>query len=77
MSKPFRNTHVLARPINGALVDLPAPVNISYLWNYGSLLGLCLVVQILTGLFLAIHYTAQVDLAFSSCSHISREVNFG
>lgn len=77
MFKPYRNTFVLARPINGALVDLPAPVNISYWWNYGSLLGLCLVIQILTGLFLAIHYTAQVDLAFASCIHISREVNFG
>lgn len=77
MHKPFRRTYVLARPINGALVDLPAPVNISYWWNYGSLLGLCLVIQILTGLFLAMHYTAQVDLAFSSCVHISREVNFG
>ena len=77
MHKPFRRSNVLARPIIGALVDLPAPVNISYWWNYGSLLGLCLVIQILTGLFLAIHYTAQVDLAFSSCVHISREVNFG
>jgi ubiquinol-cytochrome c reductase cytochrome b subunit len=77
MGKPNRNSHVLLRPINGALVDLPAPVNISYLWNYGSLIGLCLVIQIVTGLFLAMHYTPQVDLAFLSCIHISRDVNFG
>ena len=77
MNKPYRTENVFARSLNSALVDLPAPVNISYWWNYGSLLGLCLVIQIITGLFLAIHYTAEVDLAFSSCIHISREVNFG
>jgi ubiquinol-cytochrome c reductase cytochrome b subunit len=77
MNKPYRTENVFARSLNRALVDLPAPVNISYWWNYGSLLGLCLVIQIITGLFLAIHYTAEVDLAFSSCIHISREVNFG
>lgn len=77
VSKAIRRSHVLLRPINGALVDLPAPINISYWWNYGSLLGLCLTVQLLTGVFLAMHYTDQVELAFSSCVHISRDVNFG
>lgn len=59
------------------MVDLPAPINISVWWNFGSLLGLCLIVQIATGLFLAIHYTPHVDLAFSSVAHITRDVNYG
>ena len=63
--------------INGMVIDLPAPVNISYLWNFGSLLGVCLVVQILTGVFLAMHYAAHVNLAFSSVEHIMRDVNYG
>jgi ubiquinol-cytochrome c reductase cytochrome b subunit len=77
MNKSLRRSHVLLRPLNRSLVDLPAPLNISYWWNYGSLLGLCLVVQLLTGIFLAMHYRDQVGLAFSSCVHISRDVNFG
>lgn len=77
MSIPIRKTHPLFKIINGALVDLPAPVNISTLWNFGSLLGLCLMIQILTGLFLTIHYTPNIDLAFSRVAHICRDVNYG
>ena len=77
MSAPIRKTHPLFKIVNGALVDLPAPVNISTLWNFGSLLGLCLVIQILTGLFLTIHYTPNIDLAFSRVAHICRDVNYG
>lgn len=77
MFKPIRITHPAIKIINGALIDLPAPNNISLWWNYGSLLGLCLIIQIITGLFLAIHYVPNVELAFSSVSHISRDVNFG
>jgi ubiquinol-cytochrome c reductase cytochrome b subunit len=73
----LRNTHPLIKIINRAVVDLPAPSNISGWWNFGSLLGLCLVTQILTGIFLAIHYTPHVDLAFSSVVHIIRDVNYG
>lgn len=72
-----RKIHPLFKIANNALVDLPAPVNISAWWNFGSLLGLCLVTQILTGLFLAIHYTGDVSLAFNRVSHISRDVNYG
>ena len=77
MTIPIRKSHPLFKIANGALVDLPAPVNISTFWNFGSLLSLCLIVQILTGLFLAIHYTAHIDLAFSSVAHICRDVNYG
>nr|QFQ01355.1 cytochrome b [Oplophorus typus]QUL61621.1 cytochrome b [Oplophorus typus] len=74
---PIRKSHPLFKIANGALVDMPAPSNISTLWNFGSLLGLCLVVQLATGLFLAMHYSAHIDLAFSSVAHICRDVNYG
>lgn len=77
MNKPIRISHPLFKIINNALVDLPAPINISTWWNFGSLLGLCLITQILTGLFLAIHYTADISLAFDSVNHICRDVNYG
>nr|YP_010016874.1 cytochrome b [Lophosquilla costata]QOL11178.1 cytochrome b [Lophosquilla costata] len=77
MTMPIRKSHPLFKIMNGALVDMPAPSNISIWWNFGSLLGLCLVVQLATGLFLAMHYTAHIDLAFSSVAHICRDVNYG
>lgn len=77
MNKPLRSSHPLFKIINNALVDLPAPSNISSWWNFGSLLGLCLIIQILTGLFLAIHYTADIEIAFNSVNHICRDVNYG
>nr|YP_009554337.1 cytochrome b [Cheilodipterus quinquelineatus]AZT79073.1 cytochrome b [Cheilodipterus quinquelineatus] len=73
----LRKTHPLLKIANDALVDLPAPSNISIWWNFGSLLGLCLAIQLLTGLFLAMHYTADIATAFSSVAHICRDVNFG
>ncbi len=77
MNKPIRKTHPLFKIINNALVDLPAPSNISRWWNFGSLLGLCLIIQIITGIFLAIHYTADTAIAFNSVDHICRNVNYG
>nr|ALO76755.1 cytochrome b [Acmaeodera sp. RUGACM01] len=77
MFKPMRTKHPLIKIVNNSLIDLPSPSNISYLWNFGSLLGLCLAIQIITGVFLAMHYTANTELAFSSVIHICRDVNFG
>ena len=77
MNKPLRIKHPILRIANNALVDLPAPINISSWWNFGSLLGLCLIIQIITGLFLAIHYTADVRIAFNRVNHICRDVNYG
>uniref|UniRef100_A0AAU6QG11 Cytochrome b n=1 Tax=Prionospio sp. 3 MH-2023 TaxID=3059271 RepID=A0AAU6QG11_9ANNE len=77
MLSPLRKSHPLAKIANNAVVDLPAPNNLSIWWNFGSLLGLCLIAQILTGLFLAMHYTPHIDLAFSSVAHIARDVNYG
>nr|BAO84982.1 cytochrome b [Rhodeus notatus] len=73
----LRKTHPLIKIANDALVDLPTPSNISIWWNFGSLLGLCLICQILTGLFLAMHYTSDISTAFSSVNHICRDVNYG
>jgi ubiquinol-cytochrome c reductase cytochrome b subunit len=63
--------------VNSYLIDSPQPSNISYMWNFGSLLGFCLVIQIATGVFLAMHYTPNIDLAFISVEHIMRDVNYG
>lgn len=73
----IRKTHPLIKIVNSSFIDLPAPSNISSWWNFGSLLGICLFAQILTGLFLAIHYTSDTITAFSSVTHICRDVNYG
>nr|AXA20082.1 cytochrome b [Giraffa camelopardalis peralta] len=73
----IRKSHPLMKIVNNALIDLPAPSNISSWWNFGSLLGICLILQILTGLFLAMHYTPDTTTAFSSVTHICRDVNYG
>nr|BAN04881.1 cytochrome b [Cynops pyrrhogaster] len=77
MAPITRKTHPLLKIINNSFVDLPTPSNISYWWNFGSLLGICLITQIITGLFLAMHYTADTQSAFSSVAHICRDVNHG
>nr|ANJ70354.1 cytochrome b [Colymbetes fuscus] len=77
MNKPMRSSHPLFKIVNGALIDLPTPSNISLWWNFGSLLGLCLMIQIITGIFLAMHYTANIEMAFYSVNHICRDVNYG
>nr|YP_009995491.1 cytochrome b [Ochthebius sculptoides]QNP09946.1 cytochrome b [Ochthebius sculptoides] len=76
MKKPIRFNTPLDI-VNNSLIDLPSPSNISAWWNFGSLLGLCLMIQIITGLFLAMHYTADINMAFNSVIHICRDVNFG
>nr|AOY40096.1 cytochrome b [Scolytinae sp. BMNH 1043104] len=63
--------------LNSTFINLPTPLNISSMWNFGSLLGLCLIIQILTGLFLAMHYCPNIDYAFNSIAHICRDVNYG
>lgn len=69
--------HPILRIVNDILIDLPAPINLSYMWNYGSLLGLILLVQMGTGIFLAMHYVSDIDYAFISVEHIMRDVNNG
>nr|QKN22824.1 cytochrome b [Linshcosteus costalis] len=77
MNKPLRKTHPLIKILNNSLIDLPAPSSISLWWNFGSLLSMCLMIQIITGIFLAMHYTSSIELAFSSVVHICRDVNYG
>ena len=72
----IRKTHPLIKIVNNAFIDLPAPSNISSSWNFGSLLGICLILQILTGLFIATHYTSDTITALSSVTHICRDVNY-
>nr|AAC53481.1 cytochrome b [Cryptomys hottentotus nimrodi] len=73
----IRKSHPLMKIINHSFIDLPTPSNISSWWNFGSILGICLILQIVTGLFLAMHYTADTSTAFSSVTHICRDVNYG
>nr|AUR26925.1 cytochrome b [Ptilotula penicillata] len=77
MALNLRKHHPLLKIINDSLIDLPTPSNISSWWNFGSLLGICLTTQIVTGLLLATHYTADTSLAFSSVAHMCRDVQFG
>jgi ubiquinol-cytochrome c reductase cytochrome b subunit len=77
----MKRVSILKQPllstVNEHLVDYPSPSNLNYYWGYGSLAGLCLMVQIATGIFLAMHYTPHVDLAFLSVEHIMRDVEGG
>ena len=75
--KQLKNIRPVTKIIFGSVVELPTPSRISTIWNFGSLLGLCLILQIVTGLFLAIHYSNDVSLAFESVRHICRDVNYG
>lgn len=77
MKKNIRKSSPLIKIINNSLIDLPTPSNISTLWNFGRLLGLCLIIQIITGVFLAIHYCPDINLAFNRVAHICRDVNYG
>nr|QWC53731.1 apocytochrome b [Rhizoctonia solani] len=70
-------SHPILGLLNSYMVDSPQPANISYMWNFGSLLGMCLVIQILTGAFLAMHYCPSVDMAFILTQMIMRDVNYG
>jgi ubiquinol-cytochrome c reductase cytochrome b subunit len=70
-------SHPILRMVNSYLIDSPQPSNLSYLWNFGSLLAFCLVIQIITGVTLAMHYNPSVLEAFNSVEHIMRDVNNG
>nr|YP_007025084.1 cytochrome b [Gorpis humeralis]AEH21211.1 cytochrome b [Gorpis humeralis] len=77
MNLPIRKIHPLLKIMNNSLIDLPSPSSISLWWNFGSLLGMCLIIQLITGIFLAMHYTANIEMAFNSVVHICRDVNNG
>jgi ubiquinol-cytochrome c reductase cytochrome b subunit len=70
-------SHPLLKMVNSYVIDSPQPSNISYLWNFGSLLAFCLIIQIITGVTLGMHYTPNISEAFDSIEHIMRDVNNG
>jgi quinol-cytochrome oxidoreductase complex cytochrome b subunit len=73
----FRKTHPLVKIVNGTIVDLPSPANISINWNYGSLLGLMLVVQLVSGVVLATRFSGHVDISFDCVILLYQDSNFG
>ena len=85
MTKKFKNKTLawldyrlpIFSVLREALVDHPTPRNLNYWWNFGSLAGITLVIMIVSGLLLSMHYVAHVDLAFDSVEHIMRDVNYG
>nr|QZR91888.1 cytochrome b [Ujna puerana] len=77
MNKPLRKMNPIFKILNYSLIDLPAPINLSLWWNFGVILGICLMMQTVSGILLSMHYTASINLAFDSVSHITRDVNYG
>ncbi len=71
------NKKSLFAVVNNHIIDYPTPINLNYFYGFGSLAGIMLAIQILTGIFLAMHYTPHIDLAFNSVEHIMRDVNNG
>lgn len=77
MHNPARKLHPMLKILNRSLIDLPAPSNLSIWWNFGSLLGICLGIQLVTGIFLSIHYAGNIEIAFISVSHLTQDVPSG
>ena len=75
--KTRTNFNKWAALLDSHIVSYPTPINLNYAWSFGSIAGLCLVIQILSGMFLAMHYTPHLDYAFASVEHIIRDVKFG
>ena len=71
------NKNYLLSFTSSHIIDYPTPINLNYFWSFGSMAGFCLIIQILTGVFLAMHYSPHVNLAFDSVEHIMRDVNNG
>nr|YP_010708607.1 cytochrome b [Silvatares holzenthali]WCR50267.1 cytochrome b [Silvatares holzenthali] len=74
---PLKSSHPIFKILTNSLVNLPSPSNISFWWNMGSLLGICLMIQIISGLILTMNYTPNIEFAFESVNHIYRNVNYG
>jgi len=77
MSNKRWNKDAILSFVDSHIIDYPTPINLNYFWSFGSTAGICLVIQILTGVFLAMHYTPHIDQAFNSVEHIMRDVNNG
>nr|YP_010480559.1 cytochrome b [Trichomalopsis sarcophagae]UVN15284.1 cytochrome b [Trichomalopsis sarcophagae] len=77
MKKSMFKNHLLLNILYNSLINLPTPININIWWNFGSLLGVCLIIQIISGFFLSMHYTPNISMAFDSIIHIIQDVNYG
>ena len=77
MREPSLRLNPFTAVVKNEVIDYPTSANLSYFWGFGSLAGLCLGIQLITGIFLAMHYIPHVDLAFDSVEHIMRDVNYG
>jgi ubiquinol-cytochrome c reductase cytochrome b subunit len=77
MSRVKWNSNQIMSFIDSHIIDYPTPINLNYMWSFGSTAGLCLVMQIVSGIFLGMHYTPHIDYAFASVEHIMRDVNNG
>nr|YP_010610926.1 cytochrome b [Anatkina vespertinula]WAP91760.1 cytochrome b [Anatkina vespertinula] len=77
MNKSTMKYNPLLKIFNNSLIDLPAPYNLSAWWNFGSILGVCLMIQLISGILLSMHYTSDISMAFNSVNHITRDVNYG
>jgi ubiquinol-cytochrome c reductase cytochrome b subunit len=77
LNLPRVNKNYLFDIIDSHLINYPSPITLTYAWSFGSLAGICLVIQMISGIFLAMHYTPHIDLAFSSIEYIMRDVNNG
>ena len=71
------NKKILLSFIDSHIINYPTPINLNYMWSFGSAAGICLLIQIITGIFLAMHYTPHIDYAFNSVEHIMRDVSNG
>lgn len=77
LNLPRVNKNYLVGLIDSHIIHYPSPITLTYAWSFGALAGICLVIQMISGIFLAMHYTPHIDLAFSSVEHIMRDVNNG
>jgi len=71
------NTHNLIAFVDSHIINYPTSINLNYRWSFGSCAGICLIIQIITGIFLAMHYVPDINFAFNSVEHIMRDVNNG
>nr|YP_006576244.1 cytochrome b [Perna viridis]AFK75944.1 cytochrome b [Perna viridis]UJM44258.1 cytochrome b [Perna viridis] len=74
---PLRKRHWLLKILNNSLYDLPCPINLNMFWSFGSMLGLCIVIQVVSGILLSLHFIPHEAMAFDSVYHIMRDVNKG
>ena len=77
LNLPRANSNYLFGFLDSHVIHYPTPISLTYAWSFGSLAGICLVIQMISGIFLAMHYTPNIELAFNSVEYIMRDVPNG